>query len=145
MLHVLGVERSEDDLAVAHFPLLFRDAFEFPVRADQRIRDVRLAMTPADGSVIFDTTDVGPALRLRSEQLAWIAPLRWFVRMRRRPLSESLVRTLFVVLAAPRIELSLLRSSVLRRGGNDLFECEVSSFQSAVLLRLTRLDPFEAD
>src|SRR5438309_8893725 len=50
MLHVRGVDRSEDDLAVA-----------------QRIRDVQLATVPADASIVLDPADVSPALGFRSE------------------------------------------------------------------------------
>jgi len=62
-----------------------------------------------------------------------------------RPLPESLVGALLVVLAAPGAELALLGHDVLCRSGHDLFEGEMGALQPAVLLRLAGLDPLEAD
>jgi hypothetical protein len=71
-------------------------------------------------------------------------PARATVDRRRHLVAQRLVRALLVVDASKDVEFSLLRVEIIG-DWSVRFEREVQALQTAILLRLTWLDSFEAN
>src|SRR5258706_3741171 len=138
------IERTEQMKTISNLPLLFLDLRESKRLLSQHLRDVNEIATPFDLAVIAHAPNRGGRAVFNGWNFPRVTAWRDTINTPRRLSSQRFMRALPVILLQEEIKMVLLTPlSWLRR--DILFKSAVHPFMTAVLARLSRLDPLGAD
>jgi hypothetical protein len=140
------VEMTEEDRSPAHAPPAVVGGLDLQVLVLERAADEERAAVPRDAAVLVDASDVGEGVELWLDERSRISASRRRVDSGWRSQLQCFVRSVVVVLAAPGVEDTLLRSQVARRWRCRLvLQGPVQSLEPSILLRLAGGDDLDAD